>query len=69
MVLAEFCEKLKFVSSDFSMMKNIVAPLFPSSLPIKLICRFKSGFLIQFVCLNLLELVSNDLKNIHSLIN
>ena len=25
MIVAEFCEKLKVVSSDFSMMKNIVA--------------------------------------------
>ena len=44
MTLIEFCEKLKVVSSDFSMMKNIVAPLSSSSLPIKLIYRFKSGF-------------------------
>ena len=43
MILIEFCEKLKVASSDFSMMKNIVAPL-SSSLPIKLICYFKSGF-------------------------
>ena len=35
--MAEFCEKLKVVSSDFSMMKNIVAPVFLKSLPIKLI--------------------------------
>ena len=34
MIVAEFCEKLKVVSFDFSMMKNIVAP----SLPIKRIC-------------------------------
>ena len=34
MIVAEFCEKLKVVSFDFSMMKNIVAP----SLPIKPIC-------------------------------
>ena len=44
MILTEFCKKLKVVSSDFSMMKNIVAPLSSSSLPIKLICYFKSEF-------------------------
>ena len=39
MIVAEFCEKLKVVSSDFSMMKNIVALLvWLSSFPIKLIC-------------------------------
>ena len=37
MTVAEFCEKLKAVSSDFSMMKNIVAPLVFKSLPIKLV--------------------------------
>ena len=26
--MTEFCKKLKVVSSDFSMIKNIVAPLF-----------------------------------------
>ena len=44
MMLRAFCEKLKVVSSDFSIMKNIVTPLSFSSLPIKLICCFKSGF-------------------------
>ena len=38
MIVAEFCEKLKVVSSDFSMMKNIVAPRVFKILPIKLIC-------------------------------
>ena len=38
MIVAEFCEKLKVVSSDFSMMKNIVAPVFLRNFPIKLIC-------------------------------
>ena len=35
--MTEFWEKSKLVSSDFSMMKNIVAPL-DSSFPIKLLC-------------------------------
>ena len=45
MILTEFCEnsKIQIVSSDFSMMKNIVA-LSYQNLPIKLICCFKSGF-------------------------
>ena len=38
MVVTEFCEKLKVVSFDFSIMKNIVAPLALSSFPVKLIC-------------------------------
>ena len=41
-MLAEFCEKLKIVSTFFSMMINIVA--FCSNLPIKIICDFKSVF-------------------------
>ena len=41
MILTEFCENSKVVSSDFSMMKNIVA-LSSSNLPIKLIYCFKS---------------------------
>ena len=40
----ECCEQLKAVSSDFSIIKNTVAALSLSSLPIKLICCFKSGF-------------------------
>ena len=36
--MTEFCEKLKVVSSDFSIIKNIAAPSFLSSFPIKLIC-------------------------------
>ena len=43
MILTEFCEKLKVFSSDFSMIKNTVASL-SSSLPIRLICCFKSEF-------------------------
>ena len=71
MILTEFCEKSKVVSSDFSMTKDTVVPLFSSSLPIKLIFCFKSGSsnLIQFVCLNLLQLIYNALKNIQYLTN
>ena len=36
--MIEFCEKLKVVSSDFSIMKKIVAPVFLKNLPMKLIC-------------------------------
>ena len=61
-----FRENSKVVSSDFLMIKNIVVPLSISSLPIKLICYFKLGSLIQFVCSNLPQLVCNALKNIHS---
>ena len=37
MIVAEFCEKLKVVSFDFSIMKNIVVPLTSSTFQIKLI--------------------------------
>ena len=33
MIVAEFCEKLKVVFSDFSMMRNIVALCVAKSLP------------------------------------
>ena len=36
-IVAEFCEKLKVVSSDFSIIKNIFAPNIFESLPIELI--------------------------------
>ena len=36
--MAEFCKKLKVVSSYFSIMKNIVALVFFESFLIKLIC-------------------------------
>ena len=68
MMLTEICEKLKVVSSDFLMMKSIVA-LSSSSLPIKLICCFKLGFSNSICCLNLLQLVYNAFKNIHNLKN
>ena len=38
MIVAEFYEKLKVVSSDFLMTKDIVVPLTSLSFPIKLIC-------------------------------
>ena len=48
MIVTESCEKLKVVSSDFSMMKNIVAPQsWFSSFPIKL--TWCGSF--NFVCL------------------
>ena len=54
--MTEFCEKLKVVSSDFSMIKNIVAPVFFESFPIKLICCGSS----DLVCLlNQLQLICN----------
>ena len=68
-IVAAFCECSKVVSSDFSVIKNISALLYLSSLPIKLICCLKSGFLIQFASLSLLQLVFNALKNVHSPIN
>ena len=43
MMLNKFCKNSKVVSSDFSMVKNIVVSLSPS-LEIKSICCFKSGF-------------------------
>ena len=44
MILTKFCEKLKTVSSIFSMIENVAALLSFSSVPIKLIHCFKSGF-------------------------
>ena len=43
MILIEFCKNSKVVSNDFSIMEKIVASS-SSSLPIKLIFCFKSGF-------------------------
>ena len=37
MIVTEFCKKLRVVSSDFPMTKNIVAPRLAKNLPIKLI--------------------------------
>ena len=68
--VAAFCEKSKIVSSDFSMIKNIVAPSFLVSLPMKLICcSLNQGFLIQFAFLNLLQLIFNVFKSTHNPIN
>ena len=55
MVVAEFCEKLKVVSFDFSMMKNIVAPVFLESFPMKLICcgSFDFACLLKLIAINL----------------
>ena len=55
MIVAGFCEKLKVVSSDFSMMKNIVVPLASSNFPIKLICcgSFNSVYLPESIAINL----------------
>ena len=56
MIVAEFCEKLKVVSFDFSMIKNIVAPWFWfSSFPIKLICcgSFNLVYLLKSIAIKL----------------
>ena len=55
MIVAEFCETLKVVSSDFSMMKNIVTPRVFKSLPITLICceTFNLVCLLQSIVINL----------------
>ena len=54
MIVTEFCEKLKAVSSDFSMMKNIVAPEFFKTFPIKLICcgSFNLVCLLKSIAIN-----------------
>ena len=54
-IAAKFCEKLKVVSSDFSIMKNIVAPVFFKSFPIKLIyCGyFNLVCLLKSIAINL----------------
>ena len=55
MIVTEFCEKLKVVSSDFSMIKNIVAPVFFEIFPIKLIsCEsFNLVCLLKSIAINL----------------
>ena len=55
MIMIEFCEKLKIVSSDISIIKNIVAPSIFESLPIKLICSgsFNLVCLLKSVAINL----------------
>ena len=56
MIVTEFCEKLRVASSDFSMMKNIIAQRVAKSLPIKLIC---CGSLNLAFYSNQLQLVCN----------
>ena len=55
MIVTEFSEKLKVVSSDFPMMKNIVPPCLFKSLPITLICcgSFNLVCLLKSVAINL----------------
>ena len=55
MIVTQFCQKLKVVSSDFSIIKNTVAPLPLSSFPIKLICcgSFNLVFLLKSIAINL----------------
>ena len=55
MMFTEFCKNSKVVSSDFSMMKNIVAPVFFKSFPIKLICcgSFNLVCLLKSIAINL----------------
>ena len=54
MIATEFCEKLKVVSSDFSIMKSNVAPVFFKSFPIKLICcgSFNLVCLLKSIAIN-----------------
>ena len=55
MIVTEFCEKLKVVSSDFSMTKDIVAPFLLQRLPIKLICcgSFNFVYLLKSIAISL----------------
>ena len=55
MTETEFCERLRVVSSDFSLMKNIVAKRVAKSLPIKLICcgSFNLVCLLKSIEINL----------------
>ena len=55
MIVAEFCETLKVVSSDFLIMRNTVAPVFFKSFSIKLIyCgSFNLVCLLKSVAINL----------------
>ena len=53
--MTEFCEKLKAISSDFSIIKNIVAPVFTQIFAIKLICcgSFNLVCLLKSIAINL----------------
>ena len=55
MIVTEFCEKLKVVSSDFSVMKNIASLRVFKTLPIKLIgCgSFNLVCLLKSIAINL----------------
>ena len=55
MIVAEFCEKLKVVSSNFSMMKSNAVPSSFLSFPIKLICcgSFNLVYLLKSIAINL----------------
>ena len=68
MILTEFCENSKVISCDFSIMKNTVAS-YSSSLPIKLICCFKSRFSNSICLLKSMQLVYKASKSIYNLIN
>ena len=59
MMLAEFCENSKVVSSNFSIIKNIVGPSSSSSLPKKIVFCFKSEF-SNSVCL--LKSIANSFQ-------
>ena len=54
-IVTEFCIKSKVVSSEFSIMKNIVAPVFLKSLPIELVCcgSFNLVCLLKSIAINL----------------
>ena len=54
-IVTEFREKLKVVSSNFSIIKNIIAPVFFTSFPIKLICygSFILVCLLRSIAINL----------------
>ena len=69
MIPVKFCEKLKVISSNFSVLKSNVAPLSSSSLSTKLVFVLSQGFLVQFVFFILLEVIYNDLKSNHNPIN
>ena len=55
MIVTEFSEKLKVGSSDFAMMKNIVAPCLFKSLTVKLIScgSFNVVCLVKSIAINL----------------
>ena len=69
MILTEFCENSKVVFFwIFNDEKHCCFIIFKFTNNINLFFLNQS-FLIQFVCFNLLQLICNDLKNIHNPIN